>query len=217
MVKQKHRARLALTGLVALVLAGCGSPSANSSLYSVHQPVVERSTFALDMTAGPDGFEQSELTRLNAWFEDLAAGRGDQVTVLSGAQEARHLGEIARVASRHGVVAEARSFGTDGAGDLAPGDVRVVVTRSRAHVPGCPNWSDKSTVALDNATSPGFGCAVNGNLAAMVADPEHLLAGVEAPATSLSMTPSKAIAAYRDAPPTGASGINATSSRETDQ
>lgn len=217
MLKYKHNVLIAIAGLAALSLAGCGAGSTNGSLYSVRQPVVERATFSLDVMAGADGFERAELARLSDWFDSLGTGRGDEVTVLGSGHAPRTLGEIARIASRHGVVAEARSIDRGAANDVAPGHLRIVVRRSRAYVPGCPDWSDKSTVSLDNATSPGFGCAVNSNLAAMVANPDHLLAGVEAPATSDSMISSKAIAAHRETAPTGATGLNATSSRETDQ
>ena len=62
-------------------------------------------------------------------------------------------------------------------GTVSPGTVRVVVTRSSASVPGCPDWSAKSDSTLGNATSSNYGCATNANMAAMIADPEHLLKG----------------------------------------
>ena len=52
-----------------------------------------------------------------------------------------------------------------------PGQARVVITRSTASVPGCPDWSVKTEANYNNATSPGFGCGVNSNLAAMIANP----------------------------------------------
>lgn len=211
MVRRTQYNRIMLAASIAIGLAGCGTGSSNPSLNSVRQPVVERSTFALDLPRVGDGLTPPELARLDQWFTGIGLDRNDRITVVTGADMPRLMGEITRVAAIHGVASEVK-FASDLAQDVAPGAARIVVSRSRAHVPGCPDWSDKSTVSLSNATSSGFGCAINGNLAAMVADPEHLLAGVEGPATSESLAASKAIAAYRDAKPTGATGLVEVSS-----
>ena len=52
-----------------------------------------------------------------------------------------------------------------------------------------------------------FGCAVNGNLAAMVANPEDLVHGREGSAVNDTLTATKAIDAYRKAEPTGNKGL----------
>src|SRR3546814_2517410 len=59
-------------------------------------------------------------------------------------------------------------------GDVPADNLRVVVTRASAFVPGCPDWSTKSSINFNNATSSNYGCATNSNLAAMVADPNDL-------------------------------------------
>jgi pilus assembly protein CpaD len=97
-------------------------------------------------------------------------------------------------------------------GMVNAGTVRVIVTRSSASVPGCPDWSAKSDTNLANATSPGFGCAINGNFAAMVADPEHLLHGAEGTSSTTVMSSTKAIESYREAQPTGEGGLKQQSS-----
>ncbi|MEL0210463.1 MAG: CpaD family pilus assembly lipoprotein, partial [Novosphingobium sp.] len=80
-------------------------------------------------------------------------------------------------------------------------------------VPGCPDWSKKSDFSMNNATSPGFGCAINGNLAAMVADKEHLVQGATGTGETVVMSGTKAIDSYRNARPSGEQGLkaNATS------
>jgi pilus assembly protein CpaD len=106
-------------------------------------------------------------------------------------------------------------------GDQAPvtngfvnaGTVRVIVTRSTASVPGCPDWSVKSDVNLGNATSSGYGCATNGNFAAMTADPEHLLHGAAGTGTTTVMSSTKAIESYREAKPTGEGGLKQESTQ----
>ena len=49
-----------------------------------------------------------------------------------------------------------------------------------------------------NATYPGFGCGVNGNLAAMVANPEDLITGQKGNGETVVMSSTKAIDSYRD-------------------
>ena len=87
------------------------------------------------------------------------------------------------------------------------------MTRSTAQVPGCPDWSAKSDANLRNATSSNFGCASNANLAAMVADPEHLLKGANGAGRTVVMSGNKAIDSYREAKPTGESGLKQNSTQ----
>src|SRR4051812_12840535 len=57
-----------------------------------------------------------------------------------------------------------------------------VVSGNTASVPNCPNWQSR---ARDSAaeTDAGYGCAVNSNMAAMIADPQDLLHGRTDPLT----------------------------------
>jgi len=193
---------------LALLLAGCSSTPGNTSLNSIRQPVVEQMTHTLDLASAGSDIPALEEARLAAWFGTIGLAAGDHVTA-SG--DPRQRGEVAAIAARHGVVLD--DAPNAAAPALAPGTVRVSVVRSRAYVPNCPNWSDGSTTSFDNATSPGFGCAVNGNLAAMVADPQHLLHGARDTGTTEVMSATKAIASYRAIEPTGAGGLSAVSSQ----
>jgi pilus assembly protein CpaD len=58
-----------------------------------------------------------------------------------------------------------------------------------------------------NGTSPNFGCAVNSNLAAMVADPQDLLEGKKGSGETVLATSNKAIATLREAEPSGKAGL----------
>ena len=56
MRKSMFRAAPAAIALsLGLMLAGCGGMATNRSLESVHQPVVERTNYTLDVTTGPGG------------------------------------------------------------------------------------------------------------------------------------------------------------------
>lgn len=181
--------------VLSLGLSACGDMPNNRSLNSVNQPVVERRNFSLDLTPTGQGLSIPEQQRLAGWFETMDLRYGDRIgldgQVNSGVRDA-----IATLAGRHGLLLSEGAPVTEGF--VQPGMVRVVVTRSRAYVPNCPDWSDKFATNLSNGASDNYGCAVNGNIAAMIADPEHLLKGAEDTGGTQVMSSNKAVAAYRD-------------------
>jgi pilus assembly protein CpaD len=199
----------ALTLALAAGLGGCAT---NRSLESVHQPVVSRTNYTLDLASYGGGLGLPEQRRLAGWFAALDLRYGDRVSVdnAGGSQEAREA--IAAIAARHGLLVSDDAPVTTGA--IAPGNVRVVVSRSSAVVPGCPDWRAKSETNLMNATYSNYGCAVNSNMAAMVADPEHLLRGARGTGETVVLTSSKAIDSYRVAKPTGELGLKESSTQE---
>ena len=206
-----NRAACAAVALsLGLAVSGCNTPATmNRTLYSVKQPVVDHATFALDLSADASGLPLPEQHRLADWFQSMNVSYGDHIAVddATGNPEVRD--DVARIAGRHGLLL------TDGApvttGVVEPGTVRVVITRSRASVPNCPDWSTHLADYGTNTTSSGFGCAVNGDLAVMVADPEHLIHGASGTGDTVIMSSTKAIETYRDQKPTGAAGLPAVS------
>ena len=52
-----------------------------------------------------------------------------------------------------------------------------------------------------------FGCSVNANLAAMIANPEDLVHGREGSGVNDALTATKAVETYRKAEPTGTKGL----------
>jgi pilus assembly protein CpaD len=200
---------------LAAALSACATPGgeAISGLESVNQPVVERNSYTLDLLAGASGLAVPEQARLTEWFEMLNIGYGDRIAIDDPLASAAVREDVAALAGRHGLLIASGAPITVGFVD--PGHVRVVVTRSRAYVPNCPNWSDDGAGNLTNATSPGFGCAINGNLAAMVANPEHLLEGAAGSGDTVVMSSNRAIQSFREATPTGANGLREVSSQES--
>ena len=79
----------------------------------------------------------------------------------------------------------------------------ALVSRARAVVPNCPNWSVPSQPNYDQSMLSNFGCGVNSNFAAMVANPEDLFRGRSGPAASDGIAGAKAVQMYRDWPLTG--------------
>lgn len=198
-----------LSGAIALSLglavAGCAGMPTNTSLYSTKQPVVERTNFTFDVATNGGGLAISEQQRLNGWFEAMDLRYGDRITVEDPAQNPAVTNAVNELAGRYGLIVEKTAPTT--AGYLNPGQARVVITRSTASVPGCPDWSEKADSNYLNATSAGYGCAVNGNIAAMVADPQDLIDGKKGSGETTIATSNKAITTYRETAPTGASGL----------
>ena len=204
------RRSIALLAL-ATALAGCVTPDpASRGVASVNVPVVSRADYALDLAAPGGSLPSSEAGRLDGWFRSLQLGYGDSIYV-DGADAYAAKADVARVAGQYGLLVSNGSPVTAGA--IQPGTVRVVVSRARASVPGCPNWSVPSQPNLQNATMSNFGCAVNSNLAAMVADPIDLVHGREGSGVGDTQTATKAVQTYRSAPPTGQSGLKDISTK----
>lgn len=173
-------------------------------LSAINVPVVSRADYVFD-AAAPDGtLPASEAARLDAWFRSLELGYGDTVYMDGPYAEAARA-DVARVAGQYGMLVAVGSPVT--AGRVADGSVRVVVSRARAEVPGCPNWSDPAQPNYNNRMLPNFGCGVNSNLAAMVANPNDLVHGREGSGVTDAATASRAVQSYRTQKPTGEQGL----------
>ncbi len=200
-------AALALT--MGFALAGCGGMPGNRSLESIHQPVVQHTNYALDLSTGAGGLSLPEQRRLAGWFDAMKLRYGDKVAIDDPLLSEATRADIEKVAGRYGILVSGEAPVT--AGQVDAGSVRVVLTRASAHVPGCPDWSSNSDANLKNATSSNFGCATNSNLAAMVANPDHLIKGDSSTGQTVIMSSTKAISSYREAKPTGEGGLKANS------
>lgn len=200
------RTTIALFLLCPLV-AGCATPGANPAargLEPVNQPVLERETFAFDAAAPGGLLPASEVARLDAWFQSLGLAYGDSIFV-DGDYAASARQQVAALAGNYGLMVQPAAPVTTGA--VVPGTVRVVVARTRAEVPGCPNWRVPSEPNTDNAQPSNYGCAVNSNMAMMVADPQDLFHGRDVGPAIDNETASKAIQYYRNAPPSATEGL----------
>ena len=166
----------------SVTLAGCGANSLgtpNTSMYSVHQPVVERTNFAIDLASDGGSLSPNEQGRLGDWFDAIELGYGDRVSVDYGSGYASPVvdGAVAKVAANRGLTVYGPAPVTSG--QVAPGMIRIVVTRSNAAVPSCPDFSVDHDRNYNASNHSNYGCATNSNLAAMIADPEDLVRGRE--------------------------------------
>jgi pilus assembly protein CpaD len=198
--------RLMPSGLLAaaapaLLLGGCMGTQ-NRGLESVHQPVVARTDYALDLATGDRGLATGEGQRLGGWLDAMRLGYGDRIAIDESAGPAPAARtQIGAIVARYGILLADGSPVTQA--PVTPGTVRVVVSRMRAGVPGCPDYSRDGSNEFDSNTSSNHGCAINSNLAAMIARPEDLVHGQSTGAGNDTAVSAKAIASYRKAPPSG--------------
>jgi pilus assembly protein CpaD len=155
-IRSNSAAAAAIALSLGLALSACaGDTPNNRTLYSVKQPVVERNNYTLDLAAGAGGVTVPEQQRHAAWFEAMDLRYGDRVAIDGAmASDAVHE-DVAAIASRYGLLLSEGAPVTTGYVD--PGMVRVVVTRSRAHVPAAPTGPTRlrarSTTARPTASA----------------------------------------------------------------
>jgi pilus assembly protein CpaD len=188
---------MALITALGLSVAACGSSTANRSVYSERQPVVSRSNFVLDLNPGSGGLSTSEQNRLSGWFDALELGYGDRVSIDDPGYSASAVAKAAveSIVASYGLLISETAPVTEG--NVPAGLMRVVVTRTSASVPGCPDFSHRSHSDFQARTSANYGCGTNSTLAAMIANPEDLVRGQSADGEDQAQA-SKAIRAYRD-------------------
>ncbi|WP_308517278.1 CpaD family pilus assembly lipoprotein [Sphingomonas flavescens] len=208
------RSKFLLIALGSGALAACQTPGSPDNpakgLASVNVPVVTSTDYVFDAAAPGGTLAPGEADRLNGWFQGLGLGYGDTVYVDAGyAPAARQ--QVAAVAGRYGMLVSTGAPVT--AGSVPANGVRVVVARRRAEVPNCPNWRNPSQPDWDNKTMSNFGCGVNSNIAAMVANPEDLLRGRDGAGVPDGVTATRAIDMYRKKAPTGSGDLKAASSK----
>lgn len=210
--------KLAAVSALGLAVGACSTqpraltPAINYGVYSLHQPVVEHTNFVFDLRVEGDRVPDAELERLTAWFNSIDVRYGDRLTIDEprGSESAGVRGDLARVASDFGLLLSDGAPVTEGA--VEPGTVRVVASRASAHVEGCPNWTDPG-IESPVRTGTNYGCAINSNLAAMIANPDDLVRGRESSGQESALTAGRAIRTYRERTPTGGQPLPAVTTR----
>lgn len=204
-----HRPSLLLLTitLMSTPMAPAMADRFNRGVESVHQAEVRRDDYVLDVPAG--ALAASDRDRILQWFAAIDLAYGDRVSIDgSAAGNITDTSSIAALVGRYGL------FVTPGApvtqSEIAPGYLRIVVSRSTASVPGCPDWSQPSQPNFTSSSMSNYGCAINSTMAAMVADPQDLVRGVAAQGGDAE-TATKAIRSWRDAAPTAKAGLKVES------
>ena len=198
------RSKLVLIALSSALAACATTDQPDRGVASVNVPVVTTADYVFDAAAPGGALAPSEADRLTGWFQGLGLGYGDTIYV-DGRYAPAARSQVPAIAGRYGMLVTAGAPAT--AGMVQPGSVRVVVARRRAEVPGCPNWSRPAAPDFANRSMSNYGCAVNSNIAAMVANPEDLLHGREGATVTDTYTAARAIEMYRTTPPSGTKGL----------
>jgi pilus assembly protein CpaD len=206
------RSKFAILALAAAV-SGCQHTKADlpdRGVAATNTPVLIQSNLVFDADASDGSVSSAEQARLDAWFAGLGLGYGDTIYV-DGPYADSARADVARVAGKYGM------FLSDGApvtqGAVAPGMVRVVVSRNRAEVPNCPNWSRDAQPNYNNRSMSNYGCGVNSNIAAMVANPADLVHGREGDSVVDARAASRGVGVYYSTQPTGKSGLQSVSTK----
>src|SRR5688500_726656 len=119
------------------LLSACGTY--NGGVDSVYQPVVERNDYVFDVQTAGNGLAPGEGQRLAGWLQSMGLRYGDRVAIDDGGNGPSARDEIAAQANQYGLMLSDQPPVT--VGQIAPGTVRVVVTRMTASVPNCPDYS----------------------------------------------------------------------------
>lgn len=202
MVSFKSLSLLAAAGAILAVPAAEARPrdrhGPERGVDSLNQPVVERSDYVLNLQAPEGSLSAVEKARLRGWFDGLGVGYGDQVFVEEGYGRGPGTADVASVAAEYGLLLSEGAPVTEGS--VGSGNLRVVVSRSVAYVPNCPYGASEHG---PSSTSSNYGCSVNSNWAAMVANPSDLVLGQTGTVGASRDAGIKAIKVYREAVPTG--------------
>jgi pilus assembly protein CpaD len=196
---------IALGLLLTGSLSGCDTMADNRLLDSIHQPMVEHRQYQLDLMTGPDGLTAENKGRLDGWFGALGLRYGDRIAIDDPLVSAQTRAAVKILAARYGLLINPTAPASQGF--VNAGTVRIIVLRSTASVPHCPDLTTMSDTNFKNATSSNYGCSINGDLAAMVANPDDLLGGAHGRSMTTADTSDKAIWLHQAAIPTGQAAI----------
>jgi pilus assembly protein CpaD len=125
---------------------------------------------------GIQGMSPEDAAKFDAFLADYRAhGNGSiGISVPSGAPSRNAITYFGERAASSGIARDKILVSTH---DTANGDFRVDVSYIAYNIrtDRCGDWSENLAYTLDNATPRSFGCSVQQNIAAMVADPRDLV------------------------------------------
>lgn len=143
-----------------------------------HRIAVEPSfrEIKVQFAGGVQGMPPEDAAKFDAFLADYRAhGNGSiGISVPSGAPSRNAITYFGERAAASGIARDKILVSTH---DTSNGDFRVDVSyiAYTARTDACGDWSENLSFTLDNTTPRNFGCAVQQNIAAMVADPRDLV------------------------------------------
>jgi pilus assembly protein CpaD len=166
-----------------LVSNGCAVTNGAGTIAEdgeVNHPIAVEPSFRelkVQFAGGTDGMTTDDSVKFDAFLADYRVhGNGSLgVSVPAGAPSRAAITFFAERAAATGVSRDKILVSTH---DVANNDYRVDVSyiAYTAHADNCgDDWSENLAFTADNQTPKNFGCSVQHNIAAMVADPRDLL------------------------------------------
>ena len=165
----------------AILVAGSCSVANDGNVISEdgarnHPITVEPSYRDLKVQFGGESMSPEDAAKFDSFLTDYRLhGNGSLgVSVPSGTSSRAAITYFGERAAASGISRDKILVSTH---DAANGDRRVDVSyiAYTAHTQACGDWSENEAFTLDNQTPRNFGCSVQQNIAAMVADPRDLL------------------------------------------
>jgi pilus assembly protein CpaD len=180
-MKLDYLLRAAAVG--AILVAGSCSVSNDGPTISEdgarnHPITVEPSyrDLKVQFAASADGMSPEDAAKFDSFLTDYRLhGNGSLgISVPSGASSRAAITYFGERAAASGISRDKILVSTH---EAANGDRRVDVSyiAYTARTQSCGDWSENEAFTLENQTPRNFGCSVQQNIAAMVADPRDLL------------------------------------------
>jgi pilus assembly protein CpaD len=145
---------------------------------AVNHPIAVEPTFRelKVQFAGAEGMRADDAAKFDAFLTEYRTrGNGSLgISVPGGASSRAAITYFAERAASTGISRDKILVSTR---DVVSGDSRVDISYIgyTAHADSCGDWSENLAYSLDNQTPKSFGCSVQHNIAAMVADPRDLI------------------------------------------
>jgi len=169
--------------LAAVLLAGsCAAPGGGNGMVedgAVNHPIsVEPSYQSLKLNYAPadSGISPADQVRFDNFVEDYEThGNGSiAVSAPAGINSKEVVGFFAQRINDLGVSKDHIVVATH---DAPAGDQRVEINyvSYQAHTASCGDWSENLSITFENQTAKNFGCSVQQNIAAQIADPRDLM------------------------------------------
>jgi pilus assembly protein CpaD len=174
---------LRAAALLSVLVAGSCSVTNDGSMLSEdgarnHPILVEPSyrDLKIQFAGGTDGMSADDAIKFDAFLADYRAhGNGSLgISVPNGPTSRAAITYFGERAAATGISRDKILVSTR---EVANGDTRVSVNyiTYTARTESCGDWSEDLAFSGDNLTPKNFGCSVQQNIAAMVADPRDLL------------------------------------------
>ena len=169
-------AALALPGCVADDLAaddGVRTPVQASDNYPI---TLTKGAKTLDVASNDASLSPQQIDAVRGFVNQATSAGVTPLTVTrpsGGGNSARVASEIASLMVSEGVARNAVNFRVYKAASTAP--VRVSFISTYAATKPCGDWSKDLADTSDNTSYPNLGCAVQADLAAMIADPNTVI------------------------------------------